>query len=393
MPSAGPPFEPRARSSPGPASGTVPRPPPPARPQSAGRGRGPEAWSARRLRRGALLAGGLWAAAALCDGALLAVFLRSPSDAHLEETAAKPDAGPACLGDLAGLEAPGEPRLKPPPGTAPAQAVPEWRLGSDAPKAAPVRREELPALIHVVSAGDTLIGVARGYLGPGADWRAIAAENSLESPYLLQVGRELRIPAIRVARTAVRAELRRPVESTAELRLRAALEPDVNSPPEGAFAPPEPGLRLAHPLREAFPWGLNALAAAAFAAVLLAAGLWALSGLEARADLRGASAALFVGALASAGALAVWWAPSVLMAAWLSRSKALQLAWAAATGALCGAAAGLGAWLGPLASAKASESLGRRFGAAAAGGVSAAAALASLAGWADAAFESLRLPG
>jgi hypothetical protein len=48
---------------------------------------------------------------------------------------------------------------------------------------------------HVVEPGDTLIGLQRQLLRPGANWRVIQRLNRVADPYRLQPGKPLRIPA------------------------------------------------------------------------------------------------------------------------------------------------------------------------------------------------------
>lgn len=338
----------------------------------------------RSWRNSLVLAAAIWCVAGAFDTCVLIRFIRAPADRQ------EPGSKEARYGQVSfgvHLDAPGELRLKLSNLEIPISPT-EWRPAPKAPRP-PEGPEELPPLIHTVAPGETLIGIARGYLGPGADWRAIAKENSLEEPYVLKVGRELRITAVRVAKTSARAELVRDCETPAEQRLRAALAAEKPSPPQGAFEPPQERLILVHPILEAFPWRKAALWGALVAAGLVIA---AVSALPSAGPLAHIAGALMLGAASAVGAFALWAGASTFMASHIARSRTLEIAWVIASGAICGGVAAFAAWLVPIPKPELRERICKRFGMAAAIAVTSALGLASIAGWMRSAMDSLALP-
>lgn len=77
--------------------------------------------------------------------------------------------------------------------------------------ASPLRAQPAGALgddfIHLVQQGDTLIDLAQRYTHDVQAWRQLQTLNSIEDPYRLSIGRELRIPLALIPRVAAEARL------------------------------------------------------------------------------------------------------------------------------------------------------------------------------------------
>jgi hypothetical protein len=350
----------------------------------------------RARTHGALwLAVGLWSAGLVLDSAVLAYALSAGGEAK------------AAGASTPKLPFPDEPLFPERPTAEAGIAGPERGPSGDVPPRPELERpgrtedgptaatDDLPPLVHTVSEGDTLIGIVRGYLGPGADWTEVASRNGLEPPYLLRVGRRIELASARVATTRA---------SLAPAPRREAPSLDVNPPPEGAFLPPERGLDLDHPVLEAFPWGVPAAAGLAFAAVLLAAGAYTARGLPGAPGLARVAGPLGWGAACASGFAMIAGGAVTLGARALAESFALRLLAAAAGGAGAGASAYLGVRMSgrardddgpggrPPLSEEARRRLAFRFGAATAAGIALLTGAFEATGWAARAFASLALP-
>ena len=291
-------------------------------------------------------------------------------------------------------EPPGELRLKA-HGTEPPGPPGRWRevRGEKA------KRREGPApgpLLHRVRPGETLIKIARGYLGPDADWDAVAEANSIEPPYTLQVGREIEIAGAAALETRAKTALLPPVEKEAELAARAAFGAEVNSPPRRAFEPLEGGLRLRHPVWEAFPWATPLVAAAVFAVAAFAAGAYTLATAPRRMRRRRGAILAAWGAASAGGMLFVAGGLGVLAAGWMMVSTAAELVFGVTTAALAGLAAFFGTHFAARTSPRGEDApapeFALRFAVALAALLAGAFVLSMIAGWTTPALRSLALP-
>jgi hypothetical protein len=248
------------------------------------------------------------------------------------------------------------------------------------------------SIVHAVRPGETLTTIARGYLGARADWNELAAANAIAEPYVLQIDQQLVLPDVVLAKTAATVALRLAIESEAEVRTRALFGLAVNSAPKDAFEPPEEGLRLERPLREAFRWDVVLIVAAGFVAALVVAVIAAVASAERKANMRCMLAALGRGALASGGA-AVCCGWVVLVLAQNAASRPFVQTMLACA---CGLAAGLAAFVGARdleARTDGSARVARRF-AIVVGMILTVALIGSIAtGWAAEALNAVRLPG
>lgn len=328
-----------------------------------------------------------------------------PRDAAALLHAQDADTEPARLGSLVegaaapaydfilALKAPEELRLKAPE-TAPAGTPSRW-LEAHPPGAAAHVPEPVP-VVHRVRPGETLIRIARGYLGPGADWDALAEANSIEPPYTLQVDREIRITGAGALETRAKVALAPPVEHEAELAARAAFAAEVNPPPARAFRPPEKGLRLRHPVWEAFPWTAPLTAAAVFLAAVTAAGAYALETAPKRMRPRRAAALMAWGAAPAGGMFFLAGGLSVLTAGRMAGALGAELLLGVTAAALTGLVAYFGtcfaARTAPGGGETRAPELAMRFAAGLAALVAGAFVLSALAGWTTPALRSLALP-
>jgi hypothetical protein len=192
---------------------------------------------------------------------------------------------------------------------------------------------------HVVSAGETLSGIAAAYHGPRAPWGGIATANGLQPPYTLQLGQRLVLPDVVVVESSASVELALPEEDSAEAATRQALLRDVNVPPADAFEEQQAGLHLVRPLREAYYWDVPLKLAAVFAAALLVSALSALAGLRTASEVKALGRRLAWAVGAASGAFAVAASGGVVIAGTLASLPEAQCVFVLAVGAASAASA------------------------------------------------------
>jgi hypothetical protein len=341
------------------------------------------------------LASGLWGVALFLNAGVVAAHLAASAPTGHEEMGAGAETGSTVpAGPTVRAEPPGELRLKA-YGTEPPGPPPPWRdaCGEQA------KEREWPApgpVFHRVRSGETLIKIARGYLGPDADWNAVAEANRIEPPYTLQVGREIEIAGAAALETRAKTALLPPVEREAELAARAAFAADVNSPPRRAFEPLEGGLRLSHPVWEAFPWSTPLVVAAVFATAAFAAGAYAVATTPRRVGCRRGAIPAAWGAASAGGMLFVTGGLGVLVAGRMTASAAAELVFGVATAGLAGLAAFFGTHFAARTSPRGKDApvpeFALRFAVALAALLAGAFVLSMIAGWTTPALRSLELP-
>ena len=373
------------------------------------------------------LVGGLWAGALALDIGILAATLSTPaqlgealstevngengsvrSGVPGREQPARPVEGSASANEAKGEGARAGPSRDrgydraPGPDQAPGAAAAE----SPGPAGPPGGR--LDPVVHTVARGETLISILRGYTGTSSAWREVATANGIEPPHVLKIGLEVRIPMAKIARTEARAVLEPPREPRREEPAVGVLETDMNPPPPGALLPPEKGLRVVHPVWEAFPWRMLMVSAAGFVAAVIAAAAVAITGTAGPVDPSAAARALGWAAVAAGGAFALVGGAAALAAEAIAGSVLLQWALAIGTGGCAGAAAYFGGMTapqrerrsrlgprtpGPLGRGRGAPLIARRFGVAVGALVMIELLCASAAGWLAPALLALRLPG